>query len=175
MIQLKLKNYFLWVVVTFISIASYADVPRKTFLEKPTGPVILEVTGGIINTNFDRAAYWDLLMLDALPQHHISTTTPWYDGVRTFSGPLIKGLIKRLGTNSKEIQAIALNDYSISLPVSDFDNYDVILATRVNGQPLSIREKGPLFVIFPFDQHPELKNEVYYQRSIWQLNRLHFK
>lgn len=29
-------------------------------------------------------------------------------------------------------------------------------------KPLSVRDKGPLFLIYPFDQYPELRNKLYY-------------
>jgi hypothetical protein len=45
----------------------------------------------------------------------------------------------------------------------------VIVAHRIDGQPIPVRERGPFFVIYPFDQAPELRNARYYQRSIWQL------
>jgi hypothetical protein len=37
---------------------------------------------------------------------------------------------------------------------------------------MSLREKGPLWIIYPFDSSPEYQTELTYSRSIWQLNRI---
>ena len=34
------------------------------------------------------------------------------------------------------------------------------------------RDKGPLFMMYPFDGHPELRGAVHYSRAIWQLRHL---
>ncbi|OBX34441.1 hypothetical protein A8U91_03494 [Halomonas elongata] len=67
---------------------------------------------------------------------------------------------------------MALNGFEASIPISDFERYDVILAMRRNGEPMPIRDFGPLFVVYPFDQHPELRTEAIRFRSVWQVNRI---
>ncbi len=148
---------------------------QSTALEVPKGATILKVEGRLARTNQGTAAWLDLEALDALKQHKILTTTPWYDGERTFEGPLVRDLIKWLGAEGATVKAIALNDYMISIPVSDFRLHDVILATRIDGRALTVREKGPIFVMYPFDQTPSLRTEVHFQRCIWQLHRLIFE
>ena len=37
---------------------------------------------------------------------------------------------------------------------------------------MPVREKGPLFVVYPFDDSSELRSSTYYERSIWQLKAL---
>jgi hypothetical protein len=65
-----------------------------------------------------------------------------------------------------------MNDYKSIIPFEDFDSYDVLLATRMNGTPLRIRDKGPIWVIYPWSQYPELDDEVTRRKSVWQLNHL---
>jgi len=50
--------------------------------------------------------------------------------------------------------------------------FDVIAARLIDERPMPVRERGPLFIIYPFDSRPELKAEKYYARSAWQLRRL---
>jgi hypothetical protein len=45
-------------------------------------------------------------------------------------------------------------------------------ATRQNGELMTLRNKGPLFVIYPFDEVPALKSEVYFNRSVWQIKSI---
>lgn len=141
-------------------------------LDMPTGPVLLTVTGQISNTNTTGSAQFDLAMLDALSQHTIETETPWYDNAQSFSGPLGSALLDAVGAEGTTVTVTALNDYSADIPVADFREYPVILASRINGKELSIRDKGPLFVIYPFDAEPSLYNEVYFGRSVWQITAI---
>jgi hypothetical protein len=42
-----------------------------------------------------------------------------------------------------------------------------------NGDSMAIRDLGPLFVLYPFDDHPELLTEMIRFRSVWQVDHLH--
>ncbi|MDJ0824095.1 MAG: molybdopterin-dependent oxidoreductase [Rhodobacter sp.] len=142
--------------------------------EQPQGPVILEVTGAIGNTNDegDTAMRYDLAMLDAVGTHELVTRTPWTDGQTRFEGVLLRDLMADVNAQGTEAAAIALNDYTITIPLMDGESYDVILALRANGQILTVRNKGPVWIIYPWSDDPDLQNEVYYSRSIWQLKTL---
>lgn len=141
-------------------------------LAAPTGPVVLTVAGKIAQTNGGDSASFDLAMLDALPQHSTTTVTPWYTGAQTFSGVVIGDLLESLGAEGEMLTVTAINDYSAEIPLADFANDKVILASRINGDLLSIRDRGPLFVIYPFDDNPGLYNEVYFGRSVWQVKSI---
>ena len=110
--------------------------------------------------------------LDALAQTEFSTTTIWTDGVDTFSGVSLKTLLSHLNATGKTIEMIALNDYAVSMPMAELDGDAPIIATRMNGQSMSVRDKGPYWVIYPYDSDPSYRTETVYARSIWQLNRL---
>jgi hypothetical protein len=66
---------------------------------------------------------------------------------------------------------VALNDYAVPLPMSDA-NSGAIIAYKMNGEYMPVRAKGPLWIMFPFDDKPELKTEAAYSRCVWQLRRL---
>lgn len=141
-------------------------------LAKPAGEPILTVDGAITIMNDSESALFDLAMLDALPQHTTKATTPWYDGEHEFTGVVISDLLGAIGANGESVTVTALNDYSAEIPFAELKEYPVILATRVDGEELSVRDKGPLFVIYPFDENPDLYNEVIFSRSVWQVARL---
>lgn len=77
-----------------------------------------------------------------------------------------------VGAQGTEVVAIALNDYRTTIPLKDFDDFDVILALKRDKQYMPVSDKGPLFVVYPYDSAPELHAQKYYARSIWQLTRL---
>jgi len=141
-------------------------------LESPSGRVLLTVSGDIATTNVGDEAHFDREMLNALPQRETVTSTPWHDGIMRFIGPQLRDLLAAVDSQGNELRVTALNDYSAEVPVADAMAYPVILAMTMNGDPLSIRDQGPLFIIYPFDEHPELLNEETIVRSVWQVNRI---
>jgi hypothetical protein len=141
-------------------------------LPPPTGPVILTVTGNIDHTNVGSAAQFDRALLDSLGRAQLRTSTSWTDGTPVFEGIWGRSLLDALGAHGKVAVARALNDYVVEIPLSDLTGLDVLIATRMDGKNLRIRDRGPLWIIYPWDQHPELNSEAVKQRSIWQLNEL---
>lgn len=138
----------------------------------PEGPVILTVTGAITETNSDDAATFDLEMLRELDAREVQTSTIWTDGVHSFRGISLDTLLELVGATGKVIEARAINDYAVKIPVEDATPKGPIVAYELNGKAMSRREKGPLWVIYPFDSSAEYRTEVIYSRSIWQLDRM---
>lgn len=151
---------------------SAATAPAGQPLEAPAGRVVLEISGSLAQTNDAGAARFDMAMLDALPQRETVTATPWHEGQQTFRGPLLADLIDRVGAQGRALRIVAINDYAVEMPLSDARDFPVILASRQNGAPMPLRDKGPLFVIYPFDEMPQLFNEVYFARSVWQVKAI---
>lgn len=141
-------------------------------LGTPSGNVILEIAGAISVTNQNDRAAFDQAMLDALPQRDTRTTTPWYDGAHVFSGPTFSDLLAAVGAKGTMLRVTAINDYSVEMPIAELTKHPVILASRLDGELMSVRDKGPLFVIYPFDEVPELVNEMSFSRSVWQVRQI---
>lgn len=107
-----------------------------------------------------------------LEQHDLTTSSPWYEGKTTFTGPLLRDVLALANFKSDTIEAKALNDYRITIPYEDVVKFNVVLAHTINGERLTIRTRGPLFVIYPFDKVADLRVSTYYARCIWQLTQL---
>lgn len=111
--------------------------------------------------------------IEALPQHRLTTSTTVTDGTPAFEGFLMRDLLARLGAEGEEVIAIALNDYRVAIPLSDFHDYDVIGALSMDGEALSARDKGPIWIVYPRDDHRDLQDIRYDTRWVWQLTSLH--
>jgi hypothetical protein len=151
--------------------AALPALPARA-LDAPTGPVVLTVFGRVRKPNAGGAAQFDMAMLEQLPQHSFVTRTPWYSNARKFTGPLLRDVLAACGAVGSNLRATALNDYRVDLPFDDVHRFDVVLARLLDDKPMSVREKGPLFIIYPFDASAELRTTVYYSRSAWQLKTL---
>lgn len=141
-------------------------------LEAPKERPILTVSGKIGVKNAGDTARFDMKMIEALPQHSFTTRTPWFDKPVKFTGPLLSDVMAAVKASGATLSAVAINDYKISIPMADLTKHKVIMARLLDDQPMPVREKGPLFVVYPFDSAAELRTSVYYERSIWQLKAL---
>jgi hypothetical protein len=144
-------------------------------LEVPSGKVILTIRGAVTNANDNGAASFDLAMLQKLPSQTFSTKTPWFPQAHKFTGVSLQALLEAVGAKPIGVNAIALNDYRVDIPLEDFTRAGAMLAYWIDDKPMMVREKGPLIVIYPFDDDPDLRNAVHYSRAIWQLRSLELR
>jgi hypothetical protein len=111
--------------------------------------------------------------LAALPQTTVVTENEFSDGKVAYRGPLVRDVLAQLGLDQEaEVRFTAANDYFVDIPTRDFKDYDAILAMEADGKPLSRREKGPLWLMYPISDHRELLDPVYLRRLIWQVVRI---
>jgi hypothetical protein len=144
-------------------------------LEAPQGKVYLSLSGSITLKNAGERADFDMAMLAALPQHSFTTQTPWYKEPKKFTGPLLRDVLAAAGAQGKTLQAVALNNFKVEVPVADAQQFPVIVARLMDDKPMAIRDKGPLFIIYPFDTDSALQSTRYYSRSAWQLRAIEVK
>lgn len=131
--------------------------------------VILKIDGNIDGGGVREFTRTDLERLGA---DAIRTSTPWHEGVQTFEGVPLDAVMQAVGAKGSKVVVVALNQYRTEIPLADFKEHKVLLATKRGGQYMEVRDKGPLFVIYPFDQNPNLKTERYYSRSAWQVRSI---
>jgi hypothetical protein len=111
--------------------------------------------------------------LAALPQVTVVTENEFSDGEVAYRGPLVRDVLARFGLDqAPEVRFTAANDYFVDIPAEDFSAYDAILAMEADGKPLSRRDKGPLWLMYPISDHAELKDPAYLRRLIWQVVRI---
>jgi hypothetical protein len=141
-------------------------------MPNPSGDVVLTVSGAIQNENSDNGVTLDMDMLKALPPQRFTTTTIWTEGNVEFTGISLKALLDHVGFSGTKIEAIASNDYKIEIPVTDVTGTAPVVAYLMNGEEMSSRGKGPLWIVYPYDSDAKFRTEVIYSRSIWQLDRI---
>jgi hypothetical protein len=150
----------------FIVGAAAAQSPQPA--DKP----ILTVSGKIGAASADGTVQFDRAALEALGTVAIETNTPWYKGPVKFEGVPLEKLMASVGATGDRVVAVALNDYSSEIPIEDFAKYKAILALKRDGEYMPVRDKGPLFIVYPYDANPELRSQKFYSRSVWQVARL---
>lgn len=141
-------------------------------LPAPKGEVILTVMGGNTNKNTGISTVFDMDLLHSLGESTLSTSTVWTDGVHSYSGVSLKDFLDAMDVTDGSLEMFAVNDYMVEVPIADAVEGGPIIAYAVDGAPMSLRDKGPLWLIYPYDSDAKYRNEEIFSRSIWQLNRI---
>ena len=140
-------------------------------LGAPEGKVLLTVSGAIAQTNRDGAMVFDRAMLKRLPRTSFTTTTIWTEGVHRFTGVKLADLLDAVAAEGDTLRATALNDYEIKMSLEEARD-GALLAYAMDDHAMSVRDKGPLWIVYPYDADTAYQSETIYARSIWQLDRI---
>ena len=138
-------------------------------LAEPKGDVILEVSGNIQVTNSDDVAEFDRDMINSIKSRTIITNNHVVKDPVKYEGPILAEILKVVKGTGSVVRVYALDDYVAELKFKDVEKYQIILATHEAGKQLTVADKGPLFVVFPFKDHPELQQDTFYNQSVWQV------
>ena len=132
-----------------------------------TEDILLSVTGPELSHDLTRTD------LEEIGIASFQTTTIWTDGIQEFTGTPLNAFVAALGLNDElALQAIAANDYAVEVPLSDAVEDGPIIAFLRNGEPMTLRDNGPLWLVYPYDHNSDYQSEIIYARSIWQLERI---
>ncbi|MFN4010499.1 MAG: oxidoreductase [Pannonibacter sp.] len=110
--------------------------------------------------------------LEAMGTEQMTTTTPWHDGAVTFEGVAMARLLQHVKAQGETTEVTALNAYFVDIPTEDLIRNGAVLALKRDGNYMAVTDKGPLFLIYPFDANPALRTEVHYSRSVWQVSSI---
>jgi len=163
-------THLLAILFSFSPMALSADE-----LPKPQGKVLLTIKGNITHTNTEGAAEFDLAMLENFKPQSFTTRSPWTEGPTEFEGVLMTELLKYVGAGSTDVHAVALDDYWFDFDTRNFESVPVIVAYKKAGKYMRIRDQGPLWIMFPFDDYPETNNTISKNTCIWHLTDMEVK
>jgi hypothetical protein len=156
-----------------------ADAPRRT------GPGLLTVAGAVGRSNrgpldpaldqlmvkhhaqFDRAWVFDAAMLARLPAVTIQPTLEYDAKVHQLSGPLLGSVIEAAGVAARAPVTLglrALDGYTAAVSLADARSYRMVLATTLDGVPMSVGGLGPLWAVYDADRLPAFKDKPLKER-----------
>ena len=158
-----------------LPIAASAALDERQLRTEPVGPVILTVSGNIDGVGAGPVVRLDRAMLEALGTTKLKTSTAWTAGEEEFEGVLVRDLLEAVGAEGTLVIATALNDYVATIPLRELYDYPVLLALKMNGEYLQLRDKGPIWIVYPRDQFAELRNSMVDKNWVWQLSELEIR
>ncbi|HEY4180441.1 MAG TPA: molybdopterin-dependent oxidoreductase [Kofleriaceae bacterium] len=101
--------------------------------------------------------------LQKLGQTHVKTLNPQSPDRTTqvdFRGVLLRDLLAKYGarTEATEATVISVDGFRATFQIDDAKKYDILLAIEADGKPIAPSSGGPIFLIYPFSDHPEIKD-----------------
>lgn len=136
----------------------------------PEGDIILTVTGNIGTTNVDESIQFDMATLESMGEVEYEVTDPFSEEDVVYRGVLMTDFLSVLQVpeDATTLSLTALNDYSIDIPLEELTERPVILALRADGEYMSIADRGPSMVVFPYNYF-EYDTEAFNNYWIWQI------
>jgi hypothetical protein len=172
--RVPLRTYAAHTASTVYDVVSPGSLLPGSPIPPPTEPVVLTVRGRLGLAHVDAGVTLDMPTLERIGLIRFTTPTAWTDGLVTFEGVLLSRLLEVLTVpgDVTELTMTALNDYQVAIPVADVRTWPVIIALKRDGQYMSIRDKGPLWVVYPRHAFPELEQVKHKSKWIWQLKEI---
>ncbi|WP_110602463.1 oxidoreductase [Salinicola lusitanus] len=160
-----LRPLIVGILIAISSLAAQADEPPY-----PRDMPLLT----LVDPHGRVLASFTLTSLEALPSREVTGSIPdTSDPEARWSGVSINVLLRSQSIAAPgRMLAVGLDDYSDIIPRSDLENYDPVVAYRRNGHYLAVDRYGPLVVMYPYSDYPELHERTYYSRTVWQLSEL---
>lgn len=126
------------------------------------GPILTITAAGKV-LELDRAR------LSELDWTTVETSTIWTLGLLRFEGVELATLAEALDLKGSGFRVRALNEYEAMIPAEDAVKGGALLALRRDGQDLTTRDRGPVWLIYPYDSVDAYQRDQYYTRSVWQV------
>ena len=112
-------------------------------------------------------------LVSQYPQITFTTQLPWYPDANQFTGFRVSDLLQQLGVeDTLAVSFIALNDYAASTTIENILKYDPIVAYKMNGEKMKVRNKGPYWLVFNLDKYPEIDNTALHSQMVWQIDEI---
>ncbi len=150
-----------------------------------TGPGLLTVSGAISRSNrgpldaaldqlmvkhgtqFSKAWEFDAAMLARLPSVTIQPTLEYDAKPHKLSGPLLGTVLAAAGVNAGAAATLALralDGYTVAVSLADAQRYRMIVATTLDGVPMSVGGLGPLWAVYDADRLADFKDKPLQER-----------
>jgi hypothetical protein len=149
-----------------------AALKKGDSIPVPKDDVILTVTGltETRNVEADKSIQMDLKTLESIGLVEYTVTDPFERKEITYRGVLMSDLldVMQVSSTAKTLHMVALNDYSIDVPLEDMRKYPVIFALQADGEYMPVSTRGPAMLVYPYDDFT-FDQSIYNDYWIWQI------
>ena len=101
---------------------------------------------------------------------------PYEKRVDLYGGVPFKTFVEKYAAkNVKSVTLMAIDDYAVVIPKSEWNSKRIILSTRMNKKYIAVRSKGPLRIVFPDYDIKKKEYETNLSHWIWMIKKIEFK
>jgi hypothetical protein len=155
------------VLTVAISPFAWAETQPVTLDPIPHHRAFLTVVG------VDGAHIYDPASLEEIGARRMTTITPWRETPAVFEGVLLRDVLSQNGLeDAQQIRVIAENGYAVEINRDIWMNWEVLVATRVNGAPHSRRNRGPIQFVLPMSADAEAGAGHMASNWVWMAERI---
>ena len=110
--------------------------------------------------------------LEALPTYSMTTKSPWREIPAVFDGVLLSDILSANGLSDvAEIRVTAENDFTTTVTREAWSEVPILVATRVDGQAHSRRERGPIQFIIDYDTY-KASDLIEERHFVWMASKI---
>lgn len=138
----------------------------------PQGDVVLSISG-LVNAAGGEEITMDLAALEAAGLVDYTVEDPFLHRQVTYRGPLLSELLDlwQVDSAATTLHIVALNDYSIEVPIAMARDYPLVFAIMADGEYMSIADRGPAMLVLPYDDF-EFERPAADAYWIWQIKSI---
>lgn len=177
------RQFLATAAVGAVALPSYAFAQQTGKSDR--GPVLLTVTGAIGRGNrgpfdptldqmmhkqkitFDKAHVFDFAAITTLPTVSIKPTLEYDSKPHLLRGPLLSDVVTATGAlafDTTKLLLRAVDGYAVTISLADARKYRFIVATHLDGRPMSLGGLGPLWAVYDADRFPDMSAKPVNQR-----------
>jgi hypothetical protein len=139
----------------------------------PSGEAVFTITGKIGTTNADKSIVMDLPTVESVGLVDYKVTDPFEKKDITYRGVLMSKLLDlwKVPEDATKLHMVALNDYSVDVPIGDLRKYPVVFALQADGAYMPVATRGPAMLVYPYNDF-EFETAIYNDYWIWQIKSI---
>lgn len=139
------------------------------------GATMLTVTGSINEKNAGDNYEFTLEDLKANATKQ-SVTDPWVKQKGEYTGVTLQKILEITKAEGATTLTLVCKDgMKVDVAAEDVLKYPIMLAFELNGKPIDEKGGGPVKVVYPYDDYPELKQKYTPDQWAWYVEKVEIK
>lgn len=162
----------IWLALFMLMLSAYGNPIYAA--DADAGDKMISLSGALLEQIPKRMSVRQIEQLAPLAE--VTMYDPWDKRTERYQGILMNEFVRKLGQPGiKELLLSAIDEYQVTFHENEWQQFRIMIVTRVNGEYLSVREKGPMKIIFPDYEMSNKSYELNRPKWLWMINRIEFK
>lgn len=158
------------------TVVAPATIQAGEAIPLPTGDPMLTVTGKIRANNRMGQIEMDRETVERVGVVEYTVNDPFAGETIRYTGVLMRDLLAlwQVAEDAQTLSLVALNDYVIEIPISEFRTYPILFAMQADGVYMEPEFQGPAMLVYPLDAYTFDVARVK-RNWIWQIKSIEIK